>query len=128
MCATASNKSFFLMKPTSFILKEKINDMDMSVIIIQQHNKSHTHTHVCTVTCETRKQFRYTSRDVAVTCYTHCMVRKYEISIMASQAYTSVLINLYCSICTAQSVLSLYCSICTAQSVLLNLYCSICTA
>ena len=38
------------MKPTRFILKEKINDMDMSVIIIQQHNKSHTYTfmYVCT--------------------------------------------------------------------------------
>jgi len=31
------------MKPTRFILKEKINDMDMSVIIVQQHNKLHTH-------------------------------------------------------------------------------------
>jgi hypothetical protein len=38
------------MKPTRFILKEKINDMDMSVIIIQQHYKLHTHTYmyVCT--------------------------------------------------------------------------------
>jgi len=58
------------MKPTSFSLKEKINDMDMSVIIIQKHNKSHTHIcvcmYVCTVTCETGKQFSYMSRGVDV--------------------------------------------------------------
>ena len=48
--------------------------MDMSVIIIQQHNKLHTHIYVCmyacTVTCETRKQFLYMSRGVDVTRYT----------------------------------------------------------
>jgi len=53
------------MKPTRFILKEKINDMYMSVIIIRQHDKLHTHIYmyVCTYV-----QWRVKPENNSVTC------------------------------------------------------------